>query len=107
MEQDMVLVISIVFYKVASLVAGVCLSYMGYRLFMAGIWGDAGHAEAEYKDFSIILKRAAPGTFFVILGAIVLAVTLFMGLEYKGAGVISTTPESELPKYALPEKPPV
>lgn len=106
MEHGVVLVISIVLYKMASLAAGVGLSYMGYRLFMAGIRGQAGNVEAEYKEIRIVLKWAAPGTFFAILGAVVIAVTLYRGLEYEGGGGVSITPASVLPKHTLPDKPP-
>lgn len=77
--------ISIIIYKLSSLVAGLALSFMGYKLFMAGIWGSAGGADASFGDNRITLKKAAPGTFFVVVGAIVICVTLLQGLQYSGS----------------------
>jgi hypothetical protein len=52
---------------------------MGYKLFMAGVWGpkhgdsvSAGEVTGQFGDNKILIKKAAPGTFFVVLGAIVL-----------------------------------
>ena len=71
----------VLIYKLASLLAGVSLSYMGYRLFISGIWGDAGSAEGNFTDFKIIIRKAAPGTFFAVLGAMVLIAAIFKGLS--------------------------
>ena len=70
-------------YKIASLFVGATLSYMGYRLFVSGIWGDAGTFSAKHADNKLVLKNAAPGTFFAMFGAIVVVVTLFKGLEFR------------------------
>jgi hypothetical protein len=32
------LILSLTLYKIASLIVGSLFSYMGYRLFMAGVW---------------------------------------------------------------------
>ena len=76
-------VIALTIFKVGCLVAGVFLSYMGYKLFMAGVWGHAGDAEGNFGDNKIIIKKAAPGTFFVVMGAIVIGLTIFKGLDFK------------------------
>lgn len=74
-------ILSLTIYKLVSLLIGLCLCYMGYRLFMAGIWGSAGDAEGEFGNSRIVIKRAAPGTFFVLMGAIVIGLTIFKGLN--------------------------
>lgn len=56
---------------------------MGYRLFVKGIWGHAGEMEAEFGDNKLILKKAAPGTFFALFGAIIVAITIYKGLEFE------------------------
>lgn len=62
MERATVLVLAIVLYKMASLGVSVCLSYMGYRLFMSGVCGAAGNIGTEHKGGRLTLVQAAPGT---------------------------------------------
>lgn len=76
-------ILSITLYKIVSLLAGVFLSYMGYRLFLAGIWGNAGDVKGEFGDNKIVIKKAAPGTFFVLMGAIVIGLTINKGLNFE------------------------
>jgi hypothetical protein len=76
-------IISLTVYKLASLATGVALSYMGYKLFMAGVWGNAGDAEGSFGDNKIIIKKAAPGTFFILMGTIVIGLTIGSGLSFK------------------------
>lgn len=76
-------VLSLTLYKVASLLVGTGFAYMGYRLFAAGIWGNAGSFGAQHQDTALVLKNAAPGTFFALFGAVVISVTLYKGLEFQ------------------------
>ena len=75
-------VIAVTVYKLCSLATGVTLSYLGYKLFMAGVWGNAGDAEGSFGDNKIVIKKAAPGTFFVLMGALVIGLTIFKGLDF-------------------------
>jgi hypothetical protein len=84
-------ILAVVSYKLLSLLVGASFAYMGYRLFMAGIWGEAGDVEAQFKDNKIIVKRAAPGTFFALFGAIIICVTLYKGIQLNDAGSSSST----------------
>jgi hypothetical protein len=43
MESQLSEVISLTVYKIASLSSGVLCVYMGYLLFVKGIWGNAGN----------------------------------------------------------------
>jgi len=54
---------------------------MGFRLFMAGIWGQSGELTAEFRETRVILKKAAPGTFFALFGTAIIVATLWKGLE--------------------------
>jgi hypothetical protein len=42
-----------------------------------------GELKALYGKGSLLLRRAAPGTFFALFGAIVVVVALFRGLEIR------------------------
>ncbi len=83
------IIFAITFYKLMSLFVGTIFAYMGYKLFMAGVWGEAGDVQAQFKENKLLIKRAAPGTFFVLFGTIVVCFTIFKGLEFKDHG--STT----------------
>nr|WP_067297653.1 hypothetical protein [Marinobacterium profundum] len=96
MDIQVAQILALTIYKIVSLLAGVSLSYMGYRLFMAGIWGHAGDAEGEFGNNRIVIKKAAPGTFFVLMGAIVIGLTLVKGLNFEISPVM---------EGALSEKP--
>jgi len=50
---------------------------------MANIWGNSGEIETEFGDTKLVVKKAAPGTFFALFGAIIIAITLNKGLELK------------------------
>lgn len=77
------IIYSLISYKLASLIVGSVFAYMGYRLFMSGIWGHAGQMETAFGNTKVVLKEAAPGTFFAIFGALIIAITLYKGLEFE------------------------
>jgi hypothetical protein len=87
-------------YKVACLLAGIGFGYMGYRLFMAGVLQSAGDLEAALKSKTLKLSRAAPGTFFALFGAAVIAVTIFQGFDIELPGA------TQQALSFLPEHPP-
>lgn len=68
-------------YKIISLLVGAFISFLGYKLFMNGIWGEAGDVDAKFKDGSIVIRSAAPGTFFALFGAIIIGVTILKGWD--------------------------
>jgi len=86
---DLAVILGLVLYKLACLAVGALFGWLGYRLFTAGIWGPAGNLHANFKDWKLILKSAAPGTFFVVLGAFIIVFTVMNGLKLevdKGGG---------------------
>lgn len=76
-------VLAVTVYKLCSLLTGIFLSYLGYKLFMAGVWGNAGDAEGQFGQNRLIIKKAAPGTFFAVLGAVVIVSTIYQGLKFE------------------------
>jgi len=87
-------ILSFAIYKICSLAVGTILGYLGYKLFIRGIWGDAGSFAASYKDTKLLLKGAAPGTFLIIFGAAVIGFTVFKGFD---VGSSFTGPAPPLP----------
>jgi hypothetical protein len=98
-------VISIAIYKIVSLMVGIGFAYMGYRLFMAGIWGEAGDVSGEFGDNKIVVKRAAPGTFFAIAGAIIISLTIMRGFELENKQKESVTTSQNM-RPDLPQQSP-
>ncbi|MDJ0951968.1 MAG: hypothetical protein QNJ94_23910 [Alphaproteobacteria bacterium] len=94
-------ILTVAGYKVASLLVGLGFGYMGYRLFLAGIEHPAGDLEASSGSRSLKLSRAAPGTFFALFGAAVIAATIFQGFDVELPGVARDA------LGVLPEHPPM
>jgi hypothetical protein len=69
-------------YKLVSLISGAFICFLGYRLFTLGVFTAAGDLDAAFKDTKVVLKRAAPGTFFALFGAAVIGVTVWRGIEF-------------------------
>ena len=81
MFEGFAIITSLAIYKIASLAVGLGFAYMGYKLFIAGIWGNAGDLQAKYGDNKLVLKSAAPGTFFALFGTIIIAVTIWKDID--------------------------
>ena len=82
MTEQIAVILTIGIYKLACLTTGLGLSYMGFKLFMAGIWGQAGDLDVKFGNNKLVLKKAAPGTFFTIAGAIVIGLAILKGVEF-------------------------
>lgn len=93
MDNNTTIVISTTVYKLCSLLVGVFLAYMGFKLFMSGIWGNAGDLDSKFGNFKIVLKHAAPGTFFALFGTVVIGLTIFKGLNFESSQ--TTTPGNQ------------
>lgn len=81
MESTSIDLLAFTTFKLSSLAVGLSFAYMGYKLFIKGIWGNAGTVEGEFKDTKIVVKKAAPGTFFALFGTIILCFTIFQGFH--------------------------
>src|SRR6266446_3141159 len=102
-QTQMAIIISVGIYKLACLATGTLLVYMGYRLFMASIWGKAGEVDLQFKENKLLIRKAAPGTFFTVAGTIVLVVTLSKGLGFEIQQAQRIEPPIEKP--SLPDMP--
>lgn len=77
MNLEMANLLTTTFFKLASLVAGVALCSMGYRLFLAGTDTDLlGNRPVWLRALRYLSKNVLPGLLFAAAGAAVLAVTL-------------------------------
>ena len=103
MTTELAVIIGITCYKMACLAVGSLFCVLGYRLFKLGVWGNAGNLEAKFKDTKLILKSAAPGTFFAVLGALIVVVTVWQGINFNwqrgdGGSTLSTEKAPALPE---------
>lgn len=71
------------YYKILSLLSGLVIIFLGYLLFIKGIFNESGDFEGSFKENKIILKKAAPGTYFVLFGSIVILMALHEGFSTK------------------------
>ncbi len=94
-------IVIVAVYKVASLFVGLGFGYMGYRLFLTGIEKPAGDLEASSGSRTLKLSRAAPGTFFALFGATIVAVAIYQGFDVQLPGAASTV------LNRLPQHPPM
>ncbi len=83
MNTEFHIIFAITAYKIISLLIGTAFAFMGYRLFVSGIWGDAGEVEATFRDNKLLIKRGAPGTFFAVFGTIIVCSVIFTKLEFQ------------------------
>ena len=102
------IVVSVTSYKIVSLLVGSAFAYMGYRLFISGIWGQAGNFETSFGDSKLVLRKAAPGTFFALFGAVIVSVTLYKGLDLKSHEFENKAyiDKGGVEDDGMPEKPP-
>ena len=63
-----------VIFKMFLILAGIFCIYLGYRLFVKGVVPPAGEVDVKVKSYSLIIRKAAPGTFLFILGAAIIIV---------------------------------
>jgi hypothetical protein len=71
------------YYKLGCLLAGCLLVTLGYKLFVKGVFNESGDVEGSWRDYKLIVRKAAPGTYFVLFGSIIIAFAVFKGLEVK------------------------
>ena len=68
-------------YKLYGISCGMFFGYLGYKLFMAGIFEKAGELESVFGKNHLVLKAAAPGTFFAVLGCVIIVVIVWKGVK--------------------------
>jgi hypothetical protein len=71
----------IIIYKVLPIVIGFIIIYFGYNLFKKGIFSNSGDLTAIWGNKSLLLKKAAPGTFFSLFGMFIVLAGVFKGIE--------------------------
>jgi hypothetical protein len=78
-NENLVIVLYYVFKITPILIAGVAI-YLGYRLFILGVTGQAS-LSVNSKEISGQLLNAAPGLFFAIGGIVTIIITVWKGVR--------------------------
>lgn len=68
-------------YRIITILVGCLIVYLGYRLFNVGIFQKAGELKAAWGERNLTLKQASPGTFFVLFGASIIAISIWRGVN--------------------------
>ena len=84
-------IIATMLYKLASLGVGLVSLYFGYKLFLAGIVGNAGTVKLtvpmgdtpnnSQSRVNLTLRDAAPGIFFALFGTIIITISIVMSFK--------------------------
>jgi hypothetical protein len=69
--------------------AGCIICYLGYKLFRVGIFEKVGDLKAAFGEQYLTLRGGAPGTFFAILGAVIILVSTWRGVKLTTGGVVT------------------
>lgn len=77
----MATILSTVIYKLSTLFVGFSLAYLGFKLFIAGIFEGGGDLDTTFNNNRLVLKKASPGIFFALFGTVVIVVSLSKGLS--------------------------
>jgi hypothetical protein len=81
-ETENAVVFAVLIYKLSCLTVGSIFCFLGYRLFIFGIWGSAGDLDSNFGNSKIVLRNGAPGTFFAVLGATIVVATIVQSINY-------------------------
>lgn len=68
-------------YRIFTILAGTVIVYLGYRLFVLGIFEKAGELSAKWQGKSLAIRQAAPGTFFALFGSVIICVSIWKGVN--------------------------
>jgi hypothetical protein len=83
MSEGQTLMFSLTLYKVVTILAGLAFAFMGYKLFVHGIFKNAGELQTNWENRKLVLKKAAPGTFFALFGTVIVCTSLLRGLTFQ------------------------
>lgn len=81
MTEFMQEVVAVLSYRVVTVTCGTLIIYLGYVLFRVGIFEKAGELKGVWGDKRLVLKQGAPGTFFVVFGAIIISISIWKGVD--------------------------
>lgn len=95
---DVVSVVAlVVLLRIAMVITGFGFTWLGYRLFRAGVYEHGSDIKASWGDSYLILKQAAPGTLFALFGVAVIGLSIVRGVSVEGTGFESLVKSQSSP----------
>lgn len=89
---NIAIIVSILIYKLSSLITGVILCYFGYRLLLSTVTNSvSANIKLEFFNGKINVSKLTPGMLFSLFGAIILGFTMWKGIEIKKVPVAQNT----------------
>jgi hypothetical protein len=82
-ETETVIAVGFVIHELLGLVGGLILCYFGYRLLMRRVKIHPGETRGTWNSAKLLVKNAAPGTLFAVLGAVSIWLTASNALTPK------------------------
>lgn len=78
-------------YKLCGLILGFLCVFLGYKLFSKGIFDSHAEVQATFSNNKLLLKKAAPGTFFALFGIVVMISISWRSIEITSSSPITSS----------------
>ena len=109
MDTETVMAVGFVIHELLGLVGGLILCYFGYRLLMRRVKAHPREMRGRWNSAKVLIKHAAPGTLFALVGAIAIWLTAssaFMPKAFraKASAGVPAGPAKDMPKGTPSEK---
>ena len=95
MSEFVVVNLMVILFRTIMIGLGFGFAYLGYKLFVKGVYERAGELKAAWGDKNLVLKQAAPGTFFALFGVAVIAISILQGTG------LEISENSNIPKVSI------
>lgn len=80
-------------YKLVVLLCGLGFSYLGFRLFLSGVFAPGGDMDARFGKNRLVLKQAAPGIFYACFGTVIILAAVWKGLVLEDPSSKTVAPQ--------------
>lgn len=77
--------LSVVIFRIVTLLVGFGMGWLGYRLFNKGLFADSGDVAIAWDKKAVAFRRCAPGTFYAICGAFIVVTSSCKPLTFEFA----------------------
>jgi hypothetical protein len=109
MDTETVIAVGFIIHQLLGLVGGLILCYFGYRLLMRRVKVHPRETRGRWNSAKVLIKRAAPGTLFALVGAVAIWLTAssaFMPktLRSKASVAAPSVPPKDMAKSAPSQK---
>src|SRR5215469_14211511 len=109
MDTETVMAVGFIIHELLGLVGGLILCYFGYRLLMRRVKAHPREMRGRWNSAKVLIKHAAPGTLFALVGAVAIWLTAssaFMPKTFraKASAGVPAGPAKDMPKGTPSEK---